>query len=382
MQDEPIIIETPEQTFADRPLVLLVDDELGPRESIGFALSSEFCVESADRAADALRMVREKQYAAILLDIRMPEMDGIQALEEIRKIDSDVSVVMLTGYGTLLTAQQSMLAGANQYLRKPPDINELLESLRRQTKATHLRRHQTQMDQETHLCNVALKQEIAQIEPKLWHVHASVELVHDLTNPLMVTIGYATLLSEEAKLLSDNDPDRSKRLVQYAGMVSQAAEYAHHLAENWRQAADPAKDLKNIDLVQVIQEVNQVIFFDHSAIHITGLASAPIRGLKFQLMRVFQNLLKNGFEAGATHLTVAVSRNDDKFEVQITDNGQGMTNEVLDKVMKGSFTTKETGLGMGLNICRHLLTAHGASLNIETNSGMGTTITMLFPSAD
>ena len=58
----------------------------------------------------------------IILDIRMPEMDGIKALEKIRELDPEVAVVMLTGYGTLATAQQAMIGGANQYLRKPPDI--------------------------------------------------------------------------------------------------------------------------------------------------------------------------------------------------------------------------------------------------------------------
>src|ERR1044071_4331821 len=95
---------------ANKPLVLVVDDEYGPRESIAFTLSSEFTVETAERAAEALNKLRAKTFSTVVLDIRMPEMDGIRALEEIRKIDPLVSVVMLTGYGTLLTAQQAMVA--------------------------------------------------------------------------------------------------------------------------------------------------------------------------------------------------------------------------------------------------------------------------------
>ena len=111
----------------EKPLVLVVDDEYGPRESIAFTLSSEFTVETADRAAEALNRIKLKPYALVVMDIRMPEMDGIRALEELRKIDPNVSVIMLTGYGTLHTAQQAMVGGANQYLRKPPDIAELLQ---------------------------------------------------------------------------------------------------------------------------------------------------------------------------------------------------------------------------------------------------------------
>src|SRR3954469_21403688 len=145
---------------AEKPAVLVVDDEYGPRESIAFSLSGEFAVETAERAKEALAKLQAKAYAAVVLDIRMPEMDGIRALEEMRKIDPHVSVIMLTGYGTLLTAQQAMVAGANQYLRKPPDIPELIESVRKQAAATRLRRAQAQAAASAIDMNLALKREI------------------------------------------------------------------------------------------------------------------------------------------------------------------------------------------------------------------------------
>jgi len=97
-------------------LVLIVDDEYGPRESIAFSLSAEFETRTAGKASDALRFLAEQTFDLVLLDIRMPEMDGIRTLEEIRKIDAEISVILLTGYGTLATAQQAIVGGANQYL--------------------------------------------------------------------------------------------------------------------------------------------------------------------------------------------------------------------------------------------------------------------------
>src|SRR5688500_2244927 len=176
---------------AEKLPVLVVDDEYGPRESIAFSLSGEFAVDTAERARDALVKLQARPYSAVVLDIRMPEMDGIRALEELRKIDAHVSVIMLTGYGTLLTAQQAMVAGANQYLRKPPDIAELIDAVRKQTQATRIRRAQAQVAIEAQNMNVALKREIEQNEPHIWQARASVELVHDLNNPLTVVIGYA-----------------------------------------------------------------------------------------------------------------------------------------------------------------------------------------------
>ena len=62
---------------SDRPLVLVIDDEYGPRESIAYTLSSEFDVVTASRASEGLERLQERLYSVVILDIRMPEMDGI-----------------------------------------------------------------------------------------------------------------------------------------------------------------------------------------------------------------------------------------------------------------------------------------------------------------
>lgn len=366
---------------ATKPLVLVVDDEYGPRESIAFTLSSEFTVDTADRAADALTKLRAKVFSVVVLDIRMPEMDGIRALEELRKIDPFVSVVMLTGYGTLLTAQQAMLAGANQYLRKPPDIAELIDAVRKQAEATRLRRQQAKLGLEAREMNAALKREIEQNEPHIWQARASVELVHDLNNPLTVVVGYAALLVEEARNVAAQDPERGRRLLEYSGIVEKAAEYCHHLSENWRLASKQATEFSRLDIVQVAQEVRQVVFFGEIAVQFTGLSSAFVRGSKFELMRVFQNLFKNALEAEAKQLIVSVSRSADTLVLTVMDNGGGMDGDLMRRAMKGGFSNKENGTGLGLSICRHLLGTHGATLALESGSGQGTTVRMVFPAA-
>ncbi len=366
---------------ANKPLVLVVDDEYGPRESIAFTLSAEFTVDTAERAAEALAKLRSKMYAVIVLDIRMPEMDGIRALEEIRKIDPLVSVVMLTGYGTLLTAQQAMLAGANQYLRKPPDIAELIDAVRKQSEASRVRRQQAKLTNEAREMNAALKREIEQKEPHIWQGRASVELVHDLNNPLTVVVGYAALLVEEARAVAAQDAERGRRLRDYAGIVEKAAEYCHHLSENWRMASKQATEFARLDLVQVVQEVRQVVFFGEISVQFTGLSSAFIRGSKFELMRVFQNLFKNALEAGAKQLSVSVVRTGDRIELTVMDNGVGMDADHVRRALKGGFSNKENGTGLGLSICRHLLGTHGATLALESAPGKGTTVRMSFPAA-
>ncbi|MEN9662238.1 MAG: hypothetical protein RL324_1187 [Verrucomicrobiota bacterium] len=364
-----------------KPLVLVVDDEYGPRESIAFTLSGEFTVETADRAADAIARIRERPFAAVVMDIRMPEMDGIRALEELRKYDADVAVIMLTGYGTLLTAQQAMAAGANQYLRKPPDVNELIEAVRKQTAATKLRRHQARIARDAVELNTALKREVEQTEPQVWQGRASVELVHDLNNPLTVVIGYATLLVEEARQISVSDPERGRKLMEYAVVVERAAEYCHHLAENWRRTSKKLGDYEPIDVVAVIQEVRQVIFFGNAAIQLGGVESVQVRGSKFELMRILQNLFSNSLEAGAKRVEVAVNVSAAGIDLTVRDDGSGMDADDVKRALRGGFTSKASGTGLGLSICRHLLGAHGATFELTSERGRGTVVRSRFPAA-
>jgi len=246
--------------LSEKPLVLVVDDEYGPRESIAYTLSADFDVVTAERASEGLQRLRERSFAVVILDIRMPEMDGIRALEAIRKIDTTVSVVMLTGYGTLQTAQQSMMHGANQFLRKPPDIAELLSAVRTQAQAASMRRQQIRVNREMESMNEALKREISERQPDVWQARAAVELVHDLANPLTVLIGYAALLVQEAKRVAYRDPEQGDKLHNFADVVSRAAEYCHHLADNWKQTTRKTAEYTDLDVVSLAKEVREIIF--------------------------------------------------------------------------------------------------------------------------
>jgi signal transduction histidine kinase len=359
--------------------VLVVDDEYGPRESIAYTLGSAFSVETAERAAEALKKIRDQHFHVVVLDIRMPEMDGIRALEELRKIDPHVSVIILTGYGMLSTAQQAMVGGANQYMRKPPDVTELIDAVRSQAEASQLRRHQAKIASDALALNGALKAEIEANQPQIWQARASVELVHDLNNPLTVVIGYSSLMIDEAQKIALQSPELGKRMAEYAVVVEKAAEYCHHLSENWRLASKKAGALVLLDLVTVAVEVKQVIFFANPAVQIRGSAEGWILGSKFELMRVFQNLFKNSIEEGATRVSADFKVDSGTVSVAITDNGPGMDDERVRLVMHGGFTSKENGTGLGLSICRHLTSSHGGIFSLESRRGVGTTVRLSFP---
>jgi len=188
-------------------------------------------------------------------------------------------------------------------------------------------------------------------------------------------------LTEEAKLIARHDPAHAEKLRGYASIVERAAEYCHHLADNWRQATRKATEFAELDLSALAREVKQVIFFSNAAIHTSGLDKAMVRGSRFELARVFQNVFKNALEAGATSLRGHFVRSGDKLEVTVADNGSGMDAETAKNALKGGFSTKTHGTGLGLSICRHLLGAHGATLSLESEPGKGTTLRMVFPAA-
>jgi putative two-component system response regulator len=109
-----------------RGTVLVVDDDLGPRESLRMILKPVYPVLTAKSGAEALQMVKSQKVDLITLDLRMPGISGIDVLKEIKKICPDVEVIIVTGFGTLTTAVEAMRYGAMDFLSKPFNVAEIL----------------------------------------------------------------------------------------------------------------------------------------------------------------------------------------------------------------------------------------------------------------
>jgi DNA-binding NtrC family response regulator len=114
-----------------RPVILVVDDEPGLRESFHLILDDDYEVIDVPDGPAALQVVRSSQVDLVLLDIRLPGMDGIEVLERIKAIDEGVEVVLVTAVRTVRTAVAAMKLGAFDYLTKPFEEDELLSLARR-----------------------------------------------------------------------------------------------------------------------------------------------------------------------------------------------------------------------------------------------------------
>ena len=124
-------IELSESARGLRPVILVIDDDAGLRESFRLILDDTFDVIDAADGKSGLDILRNAQVDVVLLDIRLPEMDGIEVLEQIKVLDEQVEVILVTAVKTVRTAVAAMKAGAFDYLTKPFEEDELLSVIGR-----------------------------------------------------------------------------------------------------------------------------------------------------------------------------------------------------------------------------------------------------------
>src|ERR1700756_2634529 len=123
-----------------RPVVLVVDDDPGVRESFRLILEDHYDVVDVPDGPGALDVVRTSAIDLVLLDIRLPGMDGIEVLERIKALDEGIEVILVTAVKTVRTAVAAMKLGAFDYLTKPFDEDEMLSLVRRALERRSLER--------------------------------------------------------------------------------------------------------------------------------------------------------------------------------------------------------------------------------------------------
>jgi two-component system, NtrC family, nitrogen regulation response regulator NtrX len=116
--------------FSPMSKILVIDDERSIRNTLRDILTYEkYEVSDADSGITALEMMKQAEFDVILLDIKMPQMDGIEVLDHIMS-ENDTPVIMISGHGTIETAVEAIKKGAFDYIAKPLDLNRLLVTIR------------------------------------------------------------------------------------------------------------------------------------------------------------------------------------------------------------------------------------------------------------
>jgi len=113
--------------------ILIIEDEEAIRRVLAKILCEEnesYEVDVAEDGVIGLGKIKENDYDLVLCDIKMPKMDGVELLEAVKKIDTEIPIVMISGHGDMETAINTMRLGAFDYISKPPDLNRLLNTVR------------------------------------------------------------------------------------------------------------------------------------------------------------------------------------------------------------------------------------------------------------
>ena len=375
---------------ADLPQVLVIDDEIGPRESLRMLLKPIYQVHTADSVEIGLKLLNEKKPDAIVMDIRMPGMTGIEGLRRIRQIDPHLSVIMLTGFGALETAKEALRLGANDYISKPFDAREMREVISRNVERTRLHRTSESAAGEIKELNNRLLQELAQKERLASLGQASAEFVHDIGNPLTIVWGYVQLL---AKKLEESEPTDDPNAVssnKELEIIEQNVRLCRDLLSMWQSYGSvEATPHTLISISDIVREVVAGVgaMAKETPVELKcDVTEDPcsLMGDAVQITRAIQNVIINAIQAsGDRKGTVEVSciRKDFYVDVRIADTGQGISPEQIARIFDPYFTTKQgkSGTGLGLFITRKVVDDHNGSIKVDSTPGIGTTITIRLP---
>ena len=377
----------------DLPQVLVIDDEIGPRESLRMLLKPNYKVHTANSVEAGIRLLREKKPDAIISDIRMPGASGIDGLRRIREIDPHVAVIMLTGFGALETAQEALRLGANDYISKPFDATEMRDVISRNVERTRLHRTTESAASEIKELNHRLLKELAQKEHLASLGQASAEFVHDLGNPLTIVWGYVQLLAKKLEQSEKEHPAQSAASAKELNIIEQNVRLCRELLTMWQSygsiEAAPPKPISGSAIVREIVKGVDSIAVQAEVTLTAEISEDPcmLLGDPVQLKRAIQNVIVNAVQAAADNkgsVTVDCTRKGFYADVGVQDTGGGITPAQIEKIFEPYFTTRQgkSGTGLGLYITKKVVEDHNGSIKVESTPGAGTTFTIRLPLID
>lgn len=337
-----------------RPTVLIVDDELGVRESLRAILSHDCDVRTASCGEDALAIIAQERVDLVTLDLRMPGMGGISVLEAIKRHDEDVEVLIITGYGSFDTAVQGLRNRAFDYISKPFDSDQI----RRLVQAALARRAATQ-----------------RLRTAPDNILST--LSHEFRTPLNVIMGYSTMLredgegdlSEEQRRALDRIEANSTTLLSYVETLFYMVELDRGLVPTSVGVVDVKHLLEAIakDHRNAARAKNLTIEVDAPA----GLAmESDVEMMARALSALVGNAVRYTESGGVRIVATAI---DGGVTLSVEDSGVGMAPGTLAEaiaVAEGGISTEPPRLlGFGLRLVGRLVRALAGRLVIESKPG-------------
>jgi signal transduction histidine kinase len=355
---------------ASKPHILIVDDEIGPRESLRLILSPHYNVHVAEGGARAVQLLRQFPIDLVTLDLKMPGMTGINVLAHVKQHDPDIEAIIITGYGSLETAVEGLRLDAFDYIAKPFDVKQILNLVER---GLERRRSRTRLKnvRSDFITNVS----------------------HELRTPLSVVVGFVHLLLNQ--VLGKLTPEQQKVLQ----TVYRNSEELLQLVENvlWLttlNSGDAQEIIDEFDVRAILRDAGQrheALMSDKKLSLTIDVPDEPVivASDRLKVERAFQNIFNNAVKftnEGSVRVTVRPIDNGSGADIEVMDTGVGIDNSKLTAVLEpfqqveGAVERACDGLGLGLTVAYRIMHMLGGALYIQSQPGVGTTVKIKIPS--
>jgi signal transduction histidine kinase len=403
---ETLTIDPPAVKAAEKPTLMIVDDEPGPRESLRIVFKDRYNCIIATCGREGIEYARTHAIDAAVLDIKMPDLSGVDVLRELKEIDPDIECVMLTGYETIETARAAVRYGAADYLNKPFDVFSVREVLDRCMK----RRQEKMANEETfhalERTNEQLAGELAQLSRAVEAGVLSAGVVHEMNNPLAIIAGYADLLGRDLATLNVSDQETSRHVKQRLTSIQREIDRCKDIARRFLNFSRGRSDAQETVSGHKLLEDAAALIKAHPAnrsaeIRLTPSEADPTFTVNpAEILQVLINLGVNALHAmngsGTLDLSATVAASvpseftfrPDSFDPQkpfgkltVADTGAGIAPENIGKIFQPYFTSKKEGTGLGLAIACELIARYGGAIEVQSTVGKGSTFSVYLPLA-
>lgn len=353
-------------------LLLYVDDEQNNLVVFRAAFQDRFKVFDAKSAQEGLKILEQHEIPVVVADQRMPDMTGVELCEQVKIKHPHTIRMILTAY----MDPESMMAAINKghvysFITKPWERPALLSILIRGFEAYDLA-----------MSNNALVERLAHTERCTTLGRLAAGIAHEMGNQLLI-LPLVELIEEKYDAHDD--------LCELADIAKQTHQRLSTLIEEVkafvRLERDPGQ-MHKLQLDQLLRETISFARFDKSmavgTIDLTITAEPVIKANKIKIQQALLNLGKNAADATRNqdhpHINVRLEQQDDHAVITVEDNGCGIAPHQLARIWEPFFSTKGSGgTGLGLDITRQIVEAHGGSITCTSTLGVGTRFTIRLP---
>lgn len=359
-------------TLSSSATILIVDDQDQNLQVVGTVLSmTGYEVMTAGSGAEAFERLEEKKPDIILLDLLMPEMDGMEVCRQLKANETwaEIPVIFLSAADDKNLIVEALECGGVDYVTKPFNKAELLTRVR-----THLALKQAR-DQLLHLAED--KDELLGI------------LTHDLRNHLMGIQLSAAVLRKRNNEVSAECGKLVENIVQSTvGMMAFVEEFLANQSAERLQVLPTALDLKAL-LSQAVARHAVMAGAKHISLHL-DLPEGPVQALADEgaLDQVLNNLITNAlkFSSPRTEVILRADRGPAEWvHFTVKDEGPGFTTEDQEKMFRryGRLSARPTdgepSIGLGLSIVKRLMDSMNGRILLESEEGKGACFTVRLP---